>query len=658
MIKLIATDIDGTLIQEASSELYPEILEEIRRLTDRGVLFACASSRPYASMEELFHEVQDQIVFVSESGAHIRYRGRDLLMTYMRQDYVSELVEQLRQLPDCEIVVSTPEESLLETANREFLSYIGNGYHSAMRILKDVLSDRPQVLKVAAYRKEGIRELAQSILIPTWHDRLKVCVEGECWVEFTDLSANKGSAIALIQNQYGITRTETMAFGSGEADEEMLQAAGESYAVEDAPSSVKESARFVCPSWSKKGVWQILRRMNRVERYNGLEVTFFGNFRVALNGTEVTLDNSTSSKPMQLLEMLLHAGEEGVIREKLQEALYGKGKVSDKTNNMKQTVFRLRKMIEDSALPPAAYIVIKKSYYYWSGELLVDTDTGRFKRALELAASEKEDKQKLRYLMEACAQYKGDFLPRLPEDGWAGELRSAYKEMYYSALRQLCTILKQEGRYEDMLEVCSTAARLYPHEEWELECLDCLIALERFQEAQEFYRKTASYYADEMHNDLSDELRERHDLLRERVRNTDGKIEDLQRELSENAREVQGTYYCTWPNFEGICIQMARNNREGEAPATLMLCTMLDEKKGVPLTQRKLASLSEKLQTAIRRNLRKSDCFARYSEHQFVILLVNCDLINSVYAQKRIAYYMEREYGIRNGIRYDTAVLR
>lgn len=658
MIKLIVTDIDGTLIQGASSELYPEIVEEIRRQTDRGVLVACAGGRPQESIANLFREVEDRIIYIAENGAHVQYQGRDLLMTLMRQDYVNELVEQLRGFEDCRIVVSTPEGCLVETADRDFLGLLGNGYHCYFKVMKDVLSERPQTFKVSVYREGGIRELAESILIPPWKDRLNICMDEEEWLDFTDLSAGKNAAVSLIQNQYGITRSETIAFGNGESDADMLQAAGESYAVEDSPRIVKEAARFICPSWREKGVWQIIRRLSRVEQNNGLEVTFFGNFRVSFNGTEVVLDNSTSSKPMQLLEILLHAQDEGVIREKLQEALYGKGKVTDKTNNMKQTVFRLRKMIEGSILPPAAYIVIRKSYYYWNGELSLDTDTGRFKRALELAAAEKEDKQKLRYLMEACSQYKGDFIPRMPADSWAGELRASYKQMYYDALRQLCSILKQDGRYEDMLTVCSNAARIYPHEEWELECLDCLIALERFQDAQDFYRRMASYYADEMHNDMSDELRERHDLLRERIRNTDGKIEDIQRELSGAASGIQGTYYCSWPNFEGICMQMVRNNREGEAPATLMLCTMLDEKKGVPLAQKKLDSLSEKLQTAIRRNLRKSDCFARYSEHQFLILLVNCDLINSVYAQKRIAYYMEREYGIRNGIRYDTAVLR
>lgn len=658
MIKLIVTDIDGTLIEDSTSKVYPEILEEIRRLTGSGVIFACASGRQYNSIANLMEEVEEQILYIAENGAHIRYQGRDIALTEMRRDYVEELVGQLRQIPGCEIIVSTPGESLLETKNPKFISLIANGYHNAYRVVKDVLAEDRPILKVAIYHPGSIRQVGESILIPAWENRLKACMAGEEWVDFMDLSVDKGRALQTVQSLLGITRSETMAFGDHSNDIGLIQAAGESYAVENAHADVKEAARYVCPSWKDKGVWQIVRKVGRAEHREGMTATFFGGFHLTFDGQEVILDNSTASKPMQLLEMLLHAGERGVIREKLREALYGKGKVSDKTNNMKQTVFRLRKMLEESVLPSGSYIVIRKSYYYWNSAFPVDTDTERFRRSLELAGAESESKQKLRYLMDACSVYQGEFLQRLPEDSWAGEERRAYKEMYYRALRQLCDILKQEGRYEDMLELCTNAERMYPHEEWELECLDCLIALERFQEAQEFYQKTADYYADELHNDLTEELKERHRLLRDRIRNTSGKIEDIQTELRMSARAMQGTYYCTYPNFEGICVHMLRNTREDVEHATLLLCTMLDEKKGVPLSPRKLRTMSEKLQNAIRRNLRKSDCFTRYSENQFLILLVNCDLINAVYAQKRIVYCMEREYGIKTGIRYDTSILR
>ena len=171
MVKLIVTDVDGTLVQEAAPEVGPEVAEEIRRLTDRGVLFACAGSRQQQGIAALFKDVEDRIVYIAENGAHVRYRDRDILTVLMRQEYVIALVEQLRGFRDCEIVVSTQEESLVETADRDFLSLLGNGYRCSMRIMKDVLSEKPQALRVSAYRASGIRALAEAILVPTWKDR-------------------------------------------------------------------------------------------------------------------------------------------------------------------------------------------------------------------------------------------------------------------------------------------------------------------------------------------------------------------------------------------------------------------------------------------------------------------------------------------------------
>ena len=73
-IKLIATDIDGTLIQDSTPDLYPEVTEEIRRLTEEGVIFACASGRQYASIRNVFRDVADRVLYIAENGAHTRYR--------------------------------------------------------------------------------------------------------------------------------------------------------------------------------------------------------------------------------------------------------------------------------------------------------------------------------------------------------------------------------------------------------------------------------------------------------------------------------------------------------------------------------------------------------------------------------------------------------
>ena len=39
MIKLIASDIDGTLIKDSTPDLYPEMVQAVRRLKEKGIIF-------------------------------------------------------------------------------------------------------------------------------------------------------------------------------------------------------------------------------------------------------------------------------------------------------------------------------------------------------------------------------------------------------------------------------------------------------------------------------------------------------------------------------------------------------------------------------------------------------------------------------------------
>ena len=58
-IRLICSDIDGTLLQYGRKELEGEIFEQIRELHRRGILFCPASGRQYTSLRKLFAPVAD-----------------------------------------------------------------------------------------------------------------------------------------------------------------------------------------------------------------------------------------------------------------------------------------------------------------------------------------------------------------------------------------------------------------------------------------------------------------------------------------------------------------------------------------------------------------------------------------------------------------------
>ena len=63
MIKLIATDIDGTLVKDGTLMINPEYMTVIEQLTQKGILFVVCSGRQFSSEKKLFASIKDIIYF-------------------------------------------------------------------------------------------------------------------------------------------------------------------------------------------------------------------------------------------------------------------------------------------------------------------------------------------------------------------------------------------------------------------------------------------------------------------------------------------------------------------------------------------------------------------------------------------------------------------
>ena len=64
-----------------------------------------------------------------------------------------------------------------------------------------------------------------------------------------------------IQDIYGISPEECVAFGDYMNDYEMLQNCGESYAMENAHDEIKKVAKYIAPSNDDEGVMQVLKKI-------------------------------------------------------------------------------------------------------------------------------------------------------------------------------------------------------------------------------------------------------------------------------------------------------------------------------------------------------------------------------------------------------------
>ncbi len=259
MIRLVVSDIDGTLIQDSTPDLYPEMVETIKKLKDKGILFCAASGRQYASIKNVFRDVSEDIAYIAENGAHIRYKHENISVTPMRKEHIEGIMKMLRPYyGECEVYVSTPMGGLIESKNKDFIDLITNGYHNSFRWVEDVLVEKEEIIKIAVYRKESVRHLGESIFIPSWEKQVKACMAGDEWVDFMDLSVDKGNGLKLLAKYLGIKKEEIMAFGDNDNDIGMMLTAGESYAVDTATQAVKEAAGKICPGWREKGVYQMI----------------------------------------------------------------------------------------------------------------------------------------------------------------------------------------------------------------------------------------------------------------------------------------------------------------------------------------------------------------------------------------------------------------
>ena len=120
MIKLVASDLDGTLLFKGAQSLPEEIFPLIRQLKKMGILFVAASGRQYANMKKMFRPVVDDMAFISENGGLAVYNEKVLYQDSFEQELVREIAESIYDKEGSEFTCSTKDFLLYQTENRTF----------------------------------------------------------------------------------------------------------------------------------------------------------------------------------------------------------------------------------------------------------------------------------------------------------------------------------------------------------------------------------------------------------------------------------------------------------------------------------------------------------------------------------------------------------
>lgn len=258
MIKLIVSDIDGTLLEDGGNALNPQLFDTILKLRKQGVQFAAASGRQWASIEQVFDPVKEKIFYLSDNGAYIGCHGRNLFLNTLDRSVVMDMVADVRKREDLDIMISGPDVVYLETKNQKFVDWMVEGYKFRVKVVDDLTAVDDQFIKISIYKKESVEE-ATSELRQKYSDKLKITISGDMWVDCMANGVNKGEAVKLLQESLEILPKETMAFGDQLNDIEMLNRAYYSFAIGNARPEVKKAARFQADTNVNDGVLKVLK---------------------------------------------------------------------------------------------------------------------------------------------------------------------------------------------------------------------------------------------------------------------------------------------------------------------------------------------------------------------------------------------------------------
>lgn len=257
-IKFIATDMDGTLLNE-SGKLDPSFFELYQQIKSNDILFAAASGRQYYSLVDTFEPIKDEILFIAENGTLVMHQGEELYSCTIEQNAIEQIMHQVRQIDGAFVVLCGKNSAYIETQDPQALEEIGKYYHRC-EYVADLLTVDDQFIKVAICHFGSTEVHVYPTVNAAFGDTHKVVVSGHIWLDIMNAEASKGAAIERLQSQLGFGHRETMSFGDYFNDVEMLQASYYSYAVENAHEGVKKIARFQAPSNQEQGVFRVIKQ--------------------------------------------------------------------------------------------------------------------------------------------------------------------------------------------------------------------------------------------------------------------------------------------------------------------------------------------------------------------------------------------------------------
>ncbi|WP_211331427.1 Cof-type HAD-IIB family hydrolase [Flaviflexus salsibiostraticola] len=259
-VRLVVCDMDGTLLDDkgAVPETFWSLVDEMDR---RGIVFAPASGRQYATLARMFEAHDSVRTFIADNGTKVIQDGEAVSLTPIERDTAVRVIDDVRRAThrDLGLVVGGAERAYVERKDDRFVNEAAR-YNIDLEIVDDLKDVDDHFLKMATFDFDGVEGIVDDVFPGDW-DGAQVVVSATHWIDVMSNRANKGTAVVDLQKHLDVTPAQTVVFGDFLNDLEMIQQAELSFAMENAHQGILDAARYIAPSNSEHGVVTVLKHM-------------------------------------------------------------------------------------------------------------------------------------------------------------------------------------------------------------------------------------------------------------------------------------------------------------------------------------------------------------------------------------------------------------
>lgn len=356
---------------------------------------------------------------------------------------------------------------------------------------------------------------------------------------------------------------------------------------------------------------------------NRLTIYTLGRFMVHSGTLKLSSDFGRSKKVWELFMYLLTFREKMLPPEAIAEALWPEQEYSSPRSSVKNLVHRLRHAL-DAGKNPAneSPIIYNYGCYGWNADYPYWLDTEYFERGCHEARNliDIDPVAACEIYLRVLEVYRGEYLSEKQYSDWVYPARYHYRSLYISSTSKLLAMLKQQGFYQKIIQMCEIYFSIEPFEEdLHLRYLEALLESGEIERAREHYEYISRLLYQEFGTKPSSNMRDIYKAISNKSTGENHHRLDIEEMLLEH-EDIQGPIACKTDFFSLVCRLEKRRAERNNSPVCLgSMVFKTPESKFLSTTQ--LQEAMKLLDQLLASSLRKGDIYTQWNDNQYAILL-------------------------------------